>query len=156
MSFRLYKSGDFAQLYAIEEFCFQPPYRFSRTYLHQLVQSEASATWIAEPDGVIAGFAVVEWALGPGAAEAYIQTIEVAPDHRRQGIGNELLRHLEDSAQAIGAHSIWLHVDAENEPAIKLYEAHGYRREGREEHYYARSRAAFIYRKPLESPPGAA
>jgi ribosomal-protein-alanine N-acetyltransferase len=156
MFFRLYKSGDFAQLYAIEELCFQPPYRFSSTYLQQLVQSEASATWIAEPGGVIAGFAVVEWVLGTGAAEAYIQTIEVAPDHRRQGIGNELLRRLEYSAQSTGAHSIWLHVDAENEPAIKLYEAHGYRRERREEHYYARSRAAFIYRKQLDPLPGEA
>jgi ribosomal protein S18 acetylase RimI-like enzyme len=156
MFFRLYKSGDFAHLYAIEELCFQPPFRFSRTYLHQLVQSEAAATWIAEPGGVIAGFAVVEWALGADAAEAYIQTIEVAPDHRRQSIGNELLRRLEGSAQAAGARSIWLHVDAENEPAIKLYEAHGYRRESREEHYYARSRAAFIYRKPLETLSGAA
>ncbi len=156
MFFRLYKSGDFAQLYAIEELCFQPPYRFSSTYLQQLVQSEASATWIAEPGGVIAGFAVVEWVLGPGAAEAYIQTIEVAPDYRSQGIGNELLHRLEDSAQAAGGHSIWLHVDAENEPAIKLYEAHGYRHEGREEHYYARSRAALIYRKPLEPLAGAA
>ena len=156
MFFRLYKSGDFAQLYAIEELCFQPPYRFSRTYLNQLLQSEASATWIAEPDGVIAGFAVVEWMLGPGAAEAYIQTIEVAPDHRRQGIGSELLRLLEGSAQLAGTRSVWLHVDAENDPAIKLYEAHGYRRESREEHYYARSRPAFVYRKPLESLPGAA
>jgi ribosomal-protein-alanine N-acetyltransferase len=156
MFFRLYKSGDFAQLYAIEELCFQPPFRFSRTYLHQLVQSEASATWIAESDDVIAGFAVVEWGPGRGATEAYIQTIEVAPDHRRHGIGNELLRRLEDSAKAAAANSIWLHVDAENEPAIKLYEAHGYRHEGREEHYYARSRAALIYRKPLESLAGPA
>ena len=48
MFFRLYKSGDFAQLYAIEELCFQPPFRFSAPICIKLVQSEASATWIAE------------------------------------------------------------------------------------------------------------
>jgi ribosomal protein S18 acetylase RimI-like enzyme len=149
--YRLYKPGDFAQLYAIEELCFEPPFRFSRAYLRQLVHSEFSATWIGEQDGRIAGFAVVEWAQDATAPEAYIQTIEVAPEHRRQGIGNKLLRRIESSAQIAGAGSIWLHVDSENEQAIRLYEAHGYRREGREEHYYARSRAALIYRKPLEN-----
>ena len=150
MRYRLCETEDFAQLYAIEELCFQPPFRFSRTYLRQLVQSEDSATWIAEQDDRIAGFAVIEWAPSAGTPEAYIQTLEVAPAYRRRGIGNELLRLVEASALAAGAHSIWLHVDAENDPAIKLYEAYNYRREGREEHYYARSRAALVYRKLLE------
>ena len=156
MRYRLSKPDDLEQLYAIEELCFQPPYRFSRTYLRELVESEASATWIAEQDGEIAGFAVAEWDQNATAPEAYIQTIEVAPEHRRLGIGNELLRRVEDSAQAAGASSIWLHVDSENSPAIKLYEADGYSREGREEHYYARSRDALIYRKPLTNKSGAA
>ena len=149
MLYRLFKPEDFAQIYAIEELCFQPPFRFSRGYLRQIVQSAASATWIAEQDDVIAGFAVAEWAQSADVPEAYIQTIEVAPEHRRQGIGNELLRRVESSAQAAGAGSIWLHVDSENTHAIRLYETHGYHHEGREEHYYARRRAALIYRKPL-------
>jgi ribosomal-protein-alanine N-acetyltransferase len=149
--YRLFKPEDFAQIYAIEELCFQPPFRFSRGYLRQLVQSAASATWIAEQDDEIAGFAVAEWAQSTDAPDAYIQTIEVAPEHRRQGIGNELLRRVEGSAHDAGAGSIWLHVDSENGQAIKLYEAHGYSREGREEHYYARSRAALIYRKSLKN-----
>ena len=31
-------------------------------YMRQLVESADSATWIAEDDGQIAGFAIVEWA----------------------------------------------------------------------------------------------
>jgi ribosomal-protein-alanine N-acetyltransferase len=149
--YRLFKPDDFAELYAIEELCFLPPFRFSRAYLQQLVQSEASATWIAEQDGKITGFAVADWDRDIGTPEAYIQTIEVAPEHRRLGIGNELLRRVEGTAQTAGADSIWLHVDSENTPAIRLYEAFGYKCEGREEHYYARSRAALIYRKKFEN-----
>ena len=49
--------------------------------------------------------------------------------------------------------AIWLHVDAENAPAIRLYQAHGYQKQGREEHYYARHRPAEIYSKPLTPNP---
>jgi len=43
-----------------------------------------------------------------------------------------LLRLIEGSARAAGAQLIWLHVDAENASAIRLYEAHGYLCERRE------------------------
>ncbi len=87
---------------------------------------------------------------------AYIQTIEVAADERRQGIARELLRCVEASARAAGAHAIWLHVDAENSAAICLYECHGYAVQGKSEHYYARNRSALVYSKQLaQSDPGA-
>ncbi len=151
MIYRLYHSGDFAALYAVEELCFAPPYRFSRAYMRQLVQSANCATWIAEEEGELIGFAIVEWGQEAEENSAYIQTIEVTPSQRGLGIGGELLRRVEDSAVAAGAGAIWLHVDAENSAAICLYESRGYVRQGREEHYYARHRAAFVYAKLLTS-----
>ena len=155
MFYRLYQPSDFAALYAVEELCFQPPFRFSRAYMRQLVRSSHAATWIAEEGAELLGFAIVEWS--PDARTAYIQTVEVTPGRRGQGIGGELLRRVEESAGAAGAHSIWLHVDVENAAAIGLYESRGYTRQGREEHYYARHRAAFVYAKALAntSAPGA-
>jgi len=152
MLYRLYNPADFPALYAVEELCFQPPFRFSRALMRQLVRRTDSATWIAEENSELAGFAIVEWAAPAGALVAYIQTLEVTPGRRGQGIGNELLRRLELSASVAGARAIWLHVDAENTPAIHLYESHGYKSRGREEHYYARQRAALIYAKPLNPP----
>ena len=149
MLYRLYKPGDFAALYAVEELCFEPPVRFSRAWMRQLVQSSQAATWIAEEKKAMAGFAIVEWTTLPKGTVAYIQTIEVHPASRRRGIALELLRRIEDCARAAGARSIWLHVDQENSAAIRLYEGRGYLRKGREEHYYARHRPAFIYAKPL-------
>jgi ribosomal protein S18 acetylase RimI-like enzyme len=156
MLYRPYRPEDFAALYAIEEVCFQPPLRFGRAYMRRLVSSEDAATWIAEEDGRMAGFAIVEWSGGAGAIAAYIQTIEVAPEKRGQGIGGALMRSVEQSAQAAGATMIWLHVDAENAGAIRLYEAHGYRPEGREANYYPRGRAALIYIKALGEGAGGA
>jgi ribosomal-protein-alanine N-acetyltransferase len=149
--YRLYRPGDFPQLYSIEETCFQPPLRFSRRYMRQIISGKDSATWIAEEDARLAGFAVIDWAEESEGTIAYIQTIEVADGHRKKGIGSELLRRAEDSARTASAILIWLHVDAQNDSAIRLYRAHGYQPGGRHEHYYARGRAAEIYVKPLQS-----
>ncbi len=151
MHYRLYTPQDFDSLYAIEEVCFQPQFRFSRKYMRQIVSHSNSVTWIAEEDGQMGGFAIAEWARGASGVIGYIETIEVAPARRKQGIGRELLRRIEDSARAASAQAIWLHVHAENAPAIHLYESNGYLREGREEDYYAPGHAAVIYGKPLES-----
>jgi ribosomal-protein-alanine N-acetyltransferase len=147
--YRLYKPNDFAQLYAIEESCFQPPFRFGRRYMRQLIGSSHAATWIAEEDERMAGFAIVEWNEEQGEVIAYIQTIEVTQAERGRGIGGQLLARIEGSARVAGAALIWLHVDAENTGAIGLYRANSYLLEGREENYYAPGRAALIFAKPL-------
>jgi ribosomal-protein-alanine N-acetyltransferase len=151
--YRPYTPADFSQLYAVEELCFQPPFRFSRAWMRKLIANPNSATWIAEDSAeqreTMAGFAIVEWTTLPKGAVAYIQTIEVHPVSRRRGIAAQLLKRVEDSARLAGAVAIWLHVDVENSAAIQLYRSRGYAQKGREEHYYARHRPAFIYAKPI-------
>jgi [ribosomal protein S18]-alanine N-acetyltransferase len=165
MLYRLYQPADFPQLYAVEELCFDAPFRFSRALMRKLIANPNSATWIAETlagekkiaeeNKKLAGFAIVDWATVPKGTVAYIQTIEVNPASRRKGIASELLRLSEVSALVVGATAIWLHVDVENSAAMRLYEGRGYSRKGREEHFYARNRAAFIYAKTLAAAPGA-
>jgi ribosomal protein S18 acetylase RimI-like enzyme len=166
--YRPYAPQDFDVLYAIEEVCFEPPFRFSRRTMRFLIQSRNTATWIAEENGHMAGFAIVEWtkrknrAPSDGASSllcknevtAYIQTIEVAPETRGQGVGGELLGYIEGSARAAGASQIWLHVEAENSHATRLYEKKGYTCKGKRENYYPQGRAAFVYVKQLDSGAG--
>lgn len=151
MLYRLYKPDDFAALYAIEAVCFQPPMRFSRPYMRQLIGQSNAAAWIAEDDARLRGFSIVDWMREGAELSAYIQTIEVVPAARGQGIGEELMRRMENSAHVAGAQAIWLHVDARNAAAIRLYERHGYRCRGRQEGYYGRGNAAHIYDKALLS-----
>ena len=149
MHYRLFEPADFHELYAIEEVCFQPPERFTRRYMRRLIGSASSATWIAEENSKMNGFAIVEWAEQGSGVIAYIATIEVMPEFRKHGIGAELLRRLEGSANAERAVAIWLHVDMENAAAIRLYERLGYANSGRAENFYARNRPAAIYVKHL-------
>ncbi|HXS75128.1 MAG TPA: N-acetyltransferase [Terracidiphilus sp.] len=149
MLYRLFEPADFHDLYAIEEVCFQHPQRFTQRYMRQLIASPNSATWIAEIDAKLTGFAILEWAQQISGVVAYIATIEVLPEFRSEGVGAELLRRLQGSANAERAISIWLHVDIENASAIRLYERLGYQSSGRAEHFYARNRPAAIYVKHL-------
>jgi ribosomal-protein-alanine N-acetyltransferase len=149
MTYRLFERNDFDDIYAIEEVCFQPPQRFSRRYMRQLIGSPDAATWVAEQDARMAGFAIVEWSQQVTGVLAYIATIEVLPQHRGRRIGAELLRRIEGSANAERAIQVWLHVDIENTAAIRLYERAGYCNNGRADHYYARNRPAAIYMKTL-------
>jgi [ribosomal protein S18]-alanine N-acetyltransferase len=146
--YRLYAPEDFDELYAIEEVCFQPPFRFDRRLMRRLVSRSDSATWIAEESGRMSGFAIVEWTASVEIM-AYLQTLEVLPDWRGQGAGRELLKKAEETARGAGAKAVWLHVNEKNDGAIRMYENYGYLRRGREEDYYATDQAALVYEKPL-------
>ena len=149
MNYRLYENDDFDDLYAVEEVCFESSDRFTRRYMRELVTSSETVTWIAEEEGALAGFAIVEFIRHTAPTVAYISTIEVLPAQRGHGVGAELLRRLEGSANAERATGIWLHVDMENASAIRLYERLGYQKNSRANHYYARNRPASIYVKRL-------
>lgn len=153
MRYRPYRPSDFEALYAIEMICFEPPLRFPRKYMQHLTQSDQGATWIAESPKAIAGFAIVEWSRQRRGLVAYLATIEVKPGERQQGVGSELLRRVEQSARDAGASDIWLHVDAKNEAALRLYEVHGYSQANRVEDYYGAGRAALAVWKALQLEP---
>lgn len=119
--------------------------------MQHLVKGSESLTWIAEEDGETVGFVIVAWGSSVRADGGYLQTIEVLPEWRGRGIGEKLLGLAEISAWSANSDTMALHVDAENEAAIILYEKCGYRRRGRKENYYARGRAALLYTKQLDA-----
>lgn len=151
MRYRPYNPDDFAALYAIEELCFRRPQRFSRRLMRRLLANADSAAWIAEQDGAMAGFALVEWeCTEDGFVAAYLETIELLPGFRGQGAGAELLRCCLRSAQAAGAELLWLHAEVTNAAALRLYERFGFAQIDREENYYGRDRSALILSLAVE------
>jgi ribosomal-protein-alanine N-acetyltransferase len=71
------------------------------------------------------------------AGEAEILSIAVARTRRGSGIGRALLDlHLRRLA-AMDVRSVFLEVDAENEPAVRLYDRAGFRKVGSRPAYYA-------------------
>ncbi len=88
---------------------------------------------VALEDKILLGFVILR-ALGD---EGEIFKIAVLPDKRGQGTGDALLKAaLYDSADR-GIRRVYLEVRANNEPAIRLYEKHGFITAGRRKHYYS-------------------
>ncbi|HVS68861.1 MAG TPA: ribosomal protein S18-alanine N-acetyltransferase [Mycobacteriales bacterium] len=80
--------------------------------------------------------------------EAYIQTIAVVPQSQRRGIGEALLVELLDEADRRSCEHVDLEVRADNDPAIRLYERHGFTRIAVRRGYYQPSGAdALVMRR---------
>ena len=73
--------------------------------------------------------------------EAWVQTMAVAPSAQGQGLGAQLLRELLEEAARRGQRTVRLEVRADNAPAQRLYERHGFVREGVRRGYYQPSGA---------------
>ncbi len=56
-----------------------------------------------------------------------IHTVEVDPDHRRQGLATHVIVELLDWGASLGATTAWLHVETHNAAALGLYEGLGFR-----------------------------
>ena len=155
MYYRFYIPSDFDALYAIEEICYEPPLRFERDYMQELLDKADSAAWICEHDATMVGFGVAEWGLDGKKGDkdrkmvGYVHTVEVLPEYRGHGIGLELMRRLEETVRESDAESMWLHVDELNADAIRLYSERGFKYEKRVADYYGPERAALVYRKLL-------
>lgn len=151
MDIRPFQPDDFESLYALEELCFTAPLRFDREYMLKiLTQPESINHLVVDSSGVVA-FIVGSLHQKTAVRAVYIETIEVHPEHRRRGYAYKLLAELEASARACLATQLWLHVDAANTTAIKIYERLDFVQHKFIDHFYPSGGAAYLYRKNIET-----
>jgi ribosomal protein S18 acetylase RimI-like enzyme len=62
----------------------------------------------------------------PAGAEAYLYSVSVTQAWRGRGVGDALLEFLHAQAHALGKARVLLEVVSTNQPALRLYERHGY------------------------------
>ena len=70
-------------------------------------------------------------------SEAEILVLGVAPEHRRQGVGESLIMDLRAILEALGCYVLFLEVRESNAPAIALYCNVGFEEIGLRKGYYA-------------------
>ena len=83
------------------------------------------------------------------AGTADVLTLTVADEHRRKGIGRELLRRLIDWSRTQKCEAIMLEVRVGNIDAIPLYESFGFIEISRRKDYYGPGITAIVMRKEL-------
>lgn len=126
---------DLPAVLAIDRASFPVPWP-ERSYRFELIENPAAQLFVAEKADEtgeqVVGF-VGYWLIGD---EVHISTFAVDPEHRTQGIGEQMLVRALRTARARGAELATLEVRASNGPAIHLYEKKGFEEVGRRAGYY--------------------
>jgi ribosomal protein S18 acetylase RimI-like enzyme len=106
----------------------------SQARIAELIQSETGVVLLAEDalTGLILGLADVRsrefkpTTVEPGRSIGEIDSLVVAREHRRRGVGTLLVRGTEHWAKRQGLSALELNVRGFNESAIAFYEASGF------------------------------
>lgn len=147
VTLRTYRAGDWEAMYALDVLCFEPPFRFSRRAMRGFAEATGAITILAEVEGHLAGFCVVQMEEDLG----YVVTLDVAPAWRRHGLARRLTAEVESKVRAADGTAMALHVFPGNAGAVHFYEAIGYQRTGTVEGFYGRGLDALLYLKPLNT-----
>ncbi len=137
---------DLDALVAIETRCFDIDRLSRRSFRHLLTRGQA-VTLVSEQDQKLSGYGMVLFNAGTSLGRLYSFAID--PGRQRQGLGHRLLEACEKNALARECVTLRLEVRPDNAAAIRLYEAHGYRRFGVLEDYYEDHVEALRYEKRL-------
>ena len=151
MKIRPFQPDDFESLYALEELCFSEPLRFDREYMFKILTQPDSINHLVVDTETVIAFIIGSLHQKTAVRAVYIETIEVHPEHRRNGYAYKLLAELEASARAHSGTQLWLHVDAANAVAIKIYERLNFVQHKYIDHFYPSGGAAYLYRKNIET-----
>lgn len=135
---------------ALEERAFTESAWSAETFWSELAGVPESRHYVVAVSGErIAGYAGL-MAVGP---DADVQTLTVASEDQRQGVGAQLLASLVEEARHRGCSRLTLEVAAANEPAHRLYLRRGFEVIARRSGYYGRGADALIMRLRLGAEP---
>ena len=150
MRLRDYSGSDLTTIFALDEVCFEPPFRFSARVMQQFAEARNAVTVVAETEtGEIAGFCIAHVERADKRLRAYVVTLDVAPQYRRHGLARQMMRCIEQQAVDAGCEATTLHVSVANAGAIAFYESEDYQRLHMVRGFYGLGRHAYVYRKPL-------
>ena len=129
---RLTDEGDLDAIVALEEQSFTNPWSRD-TLVWELRNSDVTFLYVLRLDDRTPVAFCVCWML---LDELHVNTVAVAPAHRRQGLATRLLQHVFSEAAVRGVTRATLEVRASNEAALRLYERLGFKVTARRPGYY--------------------
>lgn len=132
----------------LHEACFDEDVAFDDMVLDRVFRHANAINLVAVRDDTIVGYAA---GLHGSRPKARLLTIQTHPEARGQGVAGALLADLEDRVRARRAELLELEVHVDNEPAIQLYEKHGFQlhREDATAYPSLANTTGYILRKPL-------
>ena len=118
---------------AVEQRAYAHPW--NRTNFLDALQSGNQAQLLVAGDVLLGYFVAM-----PGVDEVHLLNITVAPEYQGQGWARVMLDALTVWARGQSSQWVWLEVRVGNLRAMRVYEAHGYKRVGQRQDYYPAGR----------------
>lgn len=127
---RRMRESDLEQVAAIAAAVFVSPW--SRQGFAEALPMENACFLLAVENDLVLGYCGLYMA----ADEGEIINVAVSPKFQRQGIADRLLEELLTEGNRNGVHRFFLEVRVSNEAAIRLYEKHGFIKQGIRKDFY--------------------
>ncbi len=141
-----YRPDDFETLWKIDQACFARGISYTRRELAFYIARKRGFTLVAEHDGKIIGFIVVD---RNRQNEGHVITIDVLPEARRAGLGSHLMASAEERLRGLACSMVFLETAVDNAAAIAFYKRLGYSVVHIIPHYYLDTIDALVLAKNL-------
>jgi [ribosomal protein S18]-alanine N-acetyltransferase len=142
---RVYRPEDEEALWNIDQQCFVRGISYSRRELGYYLRLQRGFTLVAEREGKIVGFVIVDHRQKRG----HVITIDVLPEARRFGLGARLMTAAEERLRALGCSMVVLETAIDNGAALAFYKRLGYAVVRSIPRYYLDSVDALVLSKQL-------
>jgi [ribosomal protein S18]-alanine N-acetyltransferase len=142
-------STDFPTLLRIDKASFPPGVAYDFAELSYFMKRDGATTLVAEVDGEIVGFLLME--VMDQRRTATLVTIDIRDEHRRHGHATELLAQSETILREKRIRRYELQVDVGNAGALEFYRKHGFENVRRLAKYYSNGNDAFLMAKQIVS-----
>lgn len=139
--------ADLDEVDFIERVSFKEPWP-AQTFADELTKPFARVD-VARLDGRVIGFSNY-WIV---AGETSLLAIAIHPDQRRRGHAAQLLARVVEASRRAGCERVFLEVRRGNQPAIALYQRHGFSTLHFRTGYYADGEDALVMSIELVAPP---
>jgi len=136
---RVAERADLLAVYRIEQSAFPQPWPFSA-----FEQYLGEPGFLAAVDGSVVGYVVADSVHKHGRRLGHIKDLAVHEDHRRRGVGTELLTRAVGVLDADGVGAVKLEVRESNGAARDLYRAHGFEHRNTVPNYYSDGESALV------------
>lgn len=140
-------SADFPTLLKIDKASFPPGIAYDFVELSYFMRRKGARTLVAEVDGDIVGFLLLE--IMSRRKAATLVTIDIRAEHRRKGYGTELLARSEQVLREAAILRYELQVDTANADAQVFYRKHGFVIVNTLKGYYANGNDAYLMAKEI-------
>jgi ribosomal-protein-alanine N-acetyltransferase len=140
-------SADFPTLLKIDKASFPPGIAYDFVELSYFMRRKGARTLVAEVDGDIVGFLLLE--IMSRRTAATLVTIDIRAEYRRRGYGTELLDRSEQILREASISRYELQVDTANADALEFYRRHGFVIANTLKDYYANGNNAYLMVKEI-------